>query len=81
MTNHKRESLCDMCLEMKKTRYLDLYISGSEGTRLCHDCEMLLVRFIRDNARITFRKRKASFLTRRSGRQLIVMAGEAWQQD
>ena len=62
MTSHKRflrESLCDMCLETKKTRYLDLYISGSEGTRLCHGCEMLLVRFIRDSAKAILRKRRA----------------------
>lgn len=67
MTSHKkplRESLCDMCLEMKKTRYLDLYISGSEGTRLCHGCEMLLVRFIRDSARVVLRKRKVDFLVK-----------------
>lgn len=64
MINHKRESLCDICLEMKKTRHLDLYISGSEGTRLCHDCEMLLVRFIRDSAKVTLQKRRADFLAR-----------------
>lgn len=58
-------SLCDMCLETKETRYFDLYISGSEGTRLCHICEMLLVRFIRDRARVALRKRKANFLSKR----------------
>ena len=57
-------ALCDMCLEMKKTRHLDLYISGSEGARLCHDCEMYLVRFIRVNARFALQKRKADFLAR-----------------
>ena len=59
------ESLCDMCLETKETRYLDLYISGSEGTRLCYDCEMCLVRFIELNARAALRKHKADFLAKR----------------
>lgn len=58
------KSPCDMCLEMKQTRYLDLYISGSEGTRLCHDCEMLVVHFVRDNARAALRARRAGFLAR-----------------
>lgn len=56
--------LCDMCLETKETNYFDLYISGSEGTRLCHDCEMSVVEFIRENARAAFRKRKAEHIDR-----------------
>lgn len=51
-------TLCDMCLEMKETKYLDLYISGSEGTRVCENCEMVLVEFIRDYARQTLRRRR-----------------------
>ena len=53
-----------MCLEMKETRYFDLYIAGSEGTRLCHKCEMRIVQFIRDTARIALRKHRAEFLNK-----------------
>jgi len=56
------ETVCSICLERKETKYFDLYISGSEGTRLCHDCEMLIVRFIRDQTIIALRKRRADFL-------------------
>lgn len=55
-----RKALCSMCLETKeKTTHFDLYISGSEGVRLCHDCEMLIVEYIRESARDAFRKRRA----------------------
>lgn len=63
------KTLCDMCLETKETRYIDLYISGSEGTRLCHRCEMLLVRFIQDVGKAALRKRKADFLARQGERR------------
>ena len=42
------ETHCDICGKVAKTRYIDLFVMGSEGTRLCHDCEMLVVEFIRD---------------------------------
>ncbi len=42
---------CTICDELKTTRYIDLYVIGSEGTRLCHACEMLVVEFIRDKKR------------------------------
>ena len=41
------ETYCDICNKIADTRYLDLFTIGSEGTRLCHDCEMLVVEFIR----------------------------------
>ncbi len=44
-------SHCTICDELATTRYIDLYTVGSEGTRLCHDCEMLVVEFIRDKKR------------------------------
>ncbi len=61
------ETLCDICLERKQTRHFDLYICGSEGTRLCNDCEKLVVRFIQDSQRIAFRKCKTEYLSRQSG--------------
>ena len=44
-------SYCTICNELKTTRYIDLYVIGSEGTNLCHRCEMLVVEFIRDKKR------------------------------
>ena len=41
------DTYCDICNEVGATRYFDLFTIGSEGTRLCHDCEMLVVEFIR----------------------------------
>ena len=48
---------CTMCDETHDTRYIDLFVTGSEGTRLCHDCEMLVVEFIRDKQRLTLTQR------------------------
>jgi hypothetical protein len=57
--------LCDMCLETKeKTTHFALYISGSEGANLCHDCEMLVVEFIRENARAALKRRRAAHVDR-----------------
>jgi hypothetical protein len=53
--------MCSMCLKIKRTIHFNLYISGSEGTELCHDCEMLV---IRENARDAFRERKAAHIDR-----------------
>ena len=48
---------CDICGEVHETRYIDLFVTGSEGTRLCHDCEMLVVGFIRDKQRLALEQR------------------------
>jgi hypothetical protein len=37
---------CMICLENKETRFIPLYIMGSEGTHICHECEMEVVDFI-----------------------------------
>ena len=51
------DTYCDICAEVAETRYFDLFVIGSEGTRLCHDCEMLVVEFIRDKQRLTLEQR------------------------
>lgn len=39
---------CDMCLEENvEVRHINLYTRGSEGTTVCHSCEMSLVDFVR----------------------------------
>jgi hypothetical protein len=38
--------MCMLCSDNKaETRYIDLYVIGSEGLRVCHKCEMKLVEF------------------------------------
>ena len=40
---------CMMCLKDKeKVKYIDLYIIGSEGLYICHDCENEIIDFIKD---------------------------------
>jgi hypothetical protein len=39
---------CGICTDVKNTRYLDIYVMGSEGLNICHECEMRLVTYIRE---------------------------------
>ena len=54
--------LCTLCAnnEEKTTRFIPLYVFGSEGLNVCHECEMQLVEFARllrfNNMRLTFVK-------------------------
>jgi hypothetical protein len=45
------DGYCRMCLRPDKVRNINLYTNGSEGTDLCHSCEMKVVEFIRFNGR------------------------------
>jgi hypothetical protein len=60
-------AMCDMCLETKDAKHFDLYISGSEGTKLCHGCQMLVVKFIQEQARAALRRREAEHIVAREG--------------
>lgn len=58
---------CNMCLQGRMVHNVNLYTNGSEGTNLCHSCEMKVVEFIRANGReavvqkiAKFRKEKAN---------------------
>lgn len=64
--NEPFNGYCNMCIQGGKVRNVNLYTNGSEGTNLCHDCEIKVVDFIRSNAReavtqkiIRLRKEKA----------------------
>lgn len=39
---------CLICENDDTVRHVNLYISGSEGLWICHQCEMMLVTHIRD---------------------------------
>lgn len=40
--------MCMICSSDEPARYIDFYIIGSEGLRVCHSCEMEIVEFIRN---------------------------------
>ncbi len=42
------EGCCTVCNEEKQVRWKNLFTIGSEGTWMCHPCEMKVVRFVRD---------------------------------
>ena len=42
------EGRCHSCHKQTEVRQIDLYTIGSEGTTLCHSCEMEVVNFVRD---------------------------------
>lgn len=46
---------CYVCRRLARGRNLDLYVSGSEGTSLCEDCELEVLDHIRDLARVVTR--------------------------
>ena len=52
---------CNMCLQGNEVRNVGLFTNGSEGTNLCHDCEMRVVDFIRMNGREAVVQRIARF--------------------
>jgi len=37
---------CWLCGREEETKHFDLYVDGSEGLALCHQCEMMLVSHI-----------------------------------
>jgi len=39
--------MCMLCPSKEETRFISLYVFGSEGLRVCHECEMKLVEFAR----------------------------------
>lgn len=39
---------CTICHHDDTVRHVNLYVEGSEGLWICHQCEMMLVTHIRD---------------------------------
>lgn len=50
---------CWVCHRKTETRYIDLYVAGSEGLRICHPCEMRVIEFIQGLSRFLHRLRRA----------------------
>ena len=38
---------CGICTDEVEVRHIAVYIIGSEGLDVCHECEMLIVNYIR----------------------------------
>ncbi len=49
---------CWVCRKEVETRYIDLFVAGSEGLRICHLCEMRVVEFIQGLSRFLMRLRR-----------------------
>ena len=49
---------CTACGKDKDVRWKNLYTIGSEGTWMCHPCEMTVTRFVRDLMREAAIERK-----------------------
>jgi hypothetical protein len=57
---------CDMCLEKhERTRHIELYVWGSEGVNLCHDCEMEVNKYISQSAIVALRKKRDAALKKK----------------
>jgi len=62
---------CSICKRDIKTRYIDLYVFGSEGVRLCRPCENEVSGLVLNFALEKQRQRKAEHVKRRDARRRI----------
>jgi len=51
---------CSICHGPKQCNHFSLYVFGSEGVWLCHECEMAVHKFIRDLSLEKMRERRDS---------------------
>jgi len=57
--------MCMICHDNKKeTRYISLFVTGSEGLTICHDCEMKIVEFVRSLISEELQNRKKEFFNK-----------------
>lgn len=59
-------TICSICREEKETKFFPLYVFGSEGIVLCHECEMEVVEFIREKSSENLRKKKQEYMVKRN---------------
>jgi hypothetical protein len=66
--------MCSICNSKEKTKFIDLYVFGSEGLYLCHECEMKLVEFVRGTKSQYLKKRMEEYkLNKRYNKTLILL--------
>lgn len=56
----KQEAMCTICHRKALCRHFDMYVFGSEGIELCHDCEMDVYGAIRERIYEHMRQLKRS---------------------
>lgn len=64
------EGTCLVCHEQTSVRTKNLYTIGSEGTDMCHKCEMKVVRFVQDLMRQGQLERKTAYMEKRRQRDV-----------
>ena len=68
---------CRICGEDKETRNIDLYVTGSEGLTVCHDCEMMIVVYVRQLLYVSAIARKAGYVACKTVRDAKLKAAIA----
>jgi ribosome-binding protein aMBF1 (putative translation factor) len=53
--------MCAICPSTEATRHINLYVNGSEGLNVCHNCEMKIVEYVRELSNINLRKSLEEF--------------------
>jgi hypothetical protein len=56
-------SICMTCCKNKEIRHINLFVFGSEGLLICHECEMKIVEFVRQLTSENINNKKYSLLT------------------
>ena len=59
---------CTLCQAETETRYIDLFVIGSEGLQVCRKCENELSRVVLEMILQKQRERKAAYLKMKSER-------------
>jgi hypothetical protein len=54
--------MCMICHKQTEVRFISLYVIGSEGLWVCHECEMLIVEFVRELMRKNLNIRKINHI-------------------
>jgi len=62
---------CTICQKWDDCKYLDLYTIGSEGTQVCHSCELALVEFAQTLIRIATKSRKIGYQNAKDVRKAL----------
>ena len=72
-----KKPICSVCLCVAdKVKELDLYITGSEGMAVCHDCEMNLVNHLRALRNMATRAKKEFYATGKAN--ISIAAPKEW---
>ena len=48
MVVNSHQGQCTICNAITEVRHLPIYVFGSEGIEICHECEMGLVKYVLD---------------------------------